>query len=59
MPEKPKRRVGRPSIYNESKKTYSVKVTKLAWDNLKELAKSAGLSLSEYVEYLGRNGKLP
>ncbi|EGJ32974.1 MULTISPECIES: hypothetical protein [Moorena] len=58
MPEK-KRRVGRPSIYEESKKTYSVKVTKIAWGNIKNMAESSGLSLSEFMEYLGRNGKLP
>ncbi|AOY78703.1 hypothetical protein BJP36_01145 [Moorena producens JHB] len=59
MPEQIRRKVGRPSIHGERKKTYSVKATKTAWDGLKKMAASSGLSLSEYIEVLGRTGKLP
>ncbi|NEO91419.1 MAG: hypothetical protein F6K56_14730 [Moorea sp. SIO3G5] len=51
--------MGRPSIHGERKKTYSIKATKTAWDGLKDLAASSGLSLSEYMETLGRTGRLP
>ncbi|NEO89452.1 MAG: ribbon-helix-helix domain-containing protein [Moorea sp. SIO3G5] len=59
MPEKIARKVGRPSLHGERKKSYSVTATKLAWDGLKEMAASSGLSLSEFLETLGRTKRLP
>ncbi|NEO79751.1 hypothetical protein [Moorena sp. SIO4G3] len=59
MSEKTKRKVGRPSFHGERKKSYSIMATKTAWGNLKKMAASSGLSLSEYLEVLGRTGTLP
>ncbi|NEO00337.1 MAG: hypothetical protein F6K50_34250 [Moorea sp. SIO3I7] len=54
-----KRKVGRPRLHEEAKKSYSIKATETGWKGLKHLAACSGLSLSEYLEFLGRNGCLP
>ncbi|NEO38300.1 MAG: hypothetical protein F6J90_18975 [Moorea sp. SIOASIH] len=59
MPEKIKRKVGRPRLHEEAKKSYSIKATEAGWQGLKRLAACSGLSLSEYLEFLGRTGTLP
>lgn len=59
MTEKTLRKVGRPRLYSEPKTTHSIKATNTAWNGLKRLAAVSGLSLSEYLEYLGKTGTLP
>ncbi|NEN99350.1 MAG: ribbon-helix-helix domain-containing protein [Moorea sp. SIO3I7] len=59
MPEKTIKKMGRPSLHGERKKSYSVTATREAWDGLKEMAAASGLSLSEFLERLGRTKKLP
>ncbi|NEO35861.1 MAG: hypothetical protein F6J90_05780 [Moorea sp. SIOASIH] len=52
-------KVGRPRLHEEAKKSYSIKATETGWQGLKRLAACSGLSLSEYLEFLGRTGTLP
>ncbi|NEQ86059.1 MAG: hypothetical protein F6K26_40035 [Moorea sp. SIO2I5] len=59
MPEKINKKVGRPSFHGVRKKSYSVMTTETAWNGLKEMAKEANLSLSEFLETLGRTKQLP
>nr|WP_083373662.1 hypothetical protein [Moorena producens] len=59
MTEQIKRKVGRPRLHEEPKQSYSIKATKTGWQGLKRLASCSGLSLSEYLEFLGRTGTLP
>jgi len=59
MSEQIKRKVGRPRLHKEAKKSYSIKATETGWRGLKNLAACSGLSLSEYLEFLGRTGTLP
>ncbi|NEO91868.1 MAG: hypothetical protein F6K56_17130 [Moorea sp. SIO3G5] len=59
MSEEIKRKIGRPRLHEEAKKSYSIKATETGWRGLKLLAANSGLSLSEYLEFLGRTGTLP
>ncbi|NEO01161.1 MAG: hypothetical protein F6K50_38835 [Moorea sp. SIO3I7] len=59
MSEQIKIKVGRPRLHEEAKKSYSIKATETGWQGLKLLAACSGLSLSEYLEFLGRTGTLP
>ncbi|NEO48047.1 MAG: hypothetical protein F6K55_29555 [Moorea sp. SIO4A3] len=59
MGKQKSRRVGRPCLYEEPKTTHTIKATNTAWNGLKQLAAKADLSLSEYLESLGRTGVLP
>ncbi|NEO17742.1 MULTISPECIES: hypothetical protein [unclassified Moorena] len=59
MTEQIRRKVGRPRLHEEAKKSYSIKATETGWQGLKRLAARSGLSLSEYIESLGRTGTLP
>ncbi|NEQ09324.1 MAG: hypothetical protein F6K63_05875 [Moorea sp. SIO1G6] len=52
------KRTGRPPIHGEAKKSHTVRTTDAAWDGLKEMADRAGLTLSEYLEALGKTGLL-
>jgi hypothetical protein len=45
---------GRPLDYGEPKKTRRVSVTETGWDSAQELARSMGMSVSEFLEQLGR-----
>ena len=47
-------RQGRPLEYDEPKTGHRVTVTKTGWDNAKELIGSMGMSVSEFLEKLGR-----
>lgn len=53
------KRTGRPPIHGEAKKSHTVRTTDAAWDGLKKMADRAGLTLSEYLEALGKTGLLP
>ena len=53
------KRTGRPPIHGEAKKAHTVRTTDAAWEGLKEMANKAGLNLSEYLESLGKTGRLP
>ncbi|NES85742.1 MAG: hypothetical protein F6K10_32545 [Moorea sp. SIO2B7] len=53
MSKENKRKVGRPSLHGVRKKSYSVMATETAWNGVKEMAKTSGLSLSEFIETLG------
>ncbi len=59
MTEQKNKKVGKPRLYSEPKTTHSIKATNTAWNGLKCLAASSGLSLSEYLESLGKTGMLP
>ncbi|NEN97923.1 MAG: hypothetical protein F6J94_04740 [Moorea sp. SIO1F2] len=59
MPKQKSKKVGRPRLYDEPKTTHSIKATQTAWNGLKYLAASSELSLSEYLEFLGKTGVLP
>ena len=52
--EKKKEDVGRPSKYDEAKKQRTVWLTQSAWESLAQEAKNQGLSVSEYLEQMGR-----
>lgn len=45
---------GRPLKYDEPKKTRRLSVTESGWDNARQLIKSMGMSVSEFIEELGR-----
>ncbi|WP_168166510.1 MULTISPECIES: hypothetical protein [Moorena] len=49
-------RIGRQPIHGEPKVAYTVRTTEEAWDGLKQHGIEAGLSLSEYLEALGKTG---
>ncbi|WAN69052.1 MULTISPECIES: hypothetical protein [Moorena] len=53
------KRSGRPPMHGEAKKSHTVRTTDAAWDGLKKMADNAGLNLSEYLEALGKTGRLP
>ncbi|NEO45490.1 MAG: hypothetical protein F6K55_15700 [Moorea sp. SIO4A3] len=53
------KRTGRPPIHGEAKKSHTVRTTDAAWDGLKKMADKANLNLSEYLEFLGKTGRLP
>ena len=56
--EKPKksRKPGRPRLHDEVKNRRTIRITDTAWEGIKKLAGDAGVSLSEYLEALGRMG---
>jgi hypothetical protein len=45
---------GRPLEYGEPKKTRRLSVTETGWDSAQKLIRSMGMSVSEFVEQLGR-----
>jgi hypothetical protein len=45
---------GRPLEYNEPKKTRRLSVTETGWDSARKLIGSMGMSVSEFLEQLGR-----
>lgn len=45
---------GRPLEYGEPKTGHRVTVTKTGWDRAKQLINSMGMSVSEFLEQLGR-----
>ncbi|MGR3279394.1 hypothetical protein ACSYAD_30470 [Acaryochloris marina NIES-2412] len=45
---------GRPLEYGEPKTGHRVTVTKTGWDSAKQLINSMGMSVSEFLEQLGR-----
>lgn len=47
---------GRPLAYGEPKRVHEMMLTDTAWNALKEHAQSLGISVSEVVERLGRQG---
>ncbi|WP_293120104.1 hypothetical protein [Moorena sp. SIO4G3] len=51
--------MGRPCLHGQPKAAHTIRVTDTAWDGLKRLASETGVSLSEYLEALGKNGTLP
>ncbi|NEP36366.1 MAG: hypothetical protein F6K38_34635 [Moorea sp. SIO3B2] len=53
------KKMGRPCIHGEPKRAHTIRVTDKAWNGLKRLASVAGVSLSEYLEALGKAGVLP
>ncbi|WP_168166515.1 MULTISPECIES: hypothetical protein [Moorena] len=53
------KKTGRPPIHGEAKKARTVRTTEAAWNGLKNMASKAGLTLSEYLEALGKTGLLP
>ncbi|NET85835.1 MAG: hypothetical protein F6J94_29280 [Moorea sp. SIO1F2] len=59
MAKQKSRKAGRPWLHGEPKTTHTIKATNTAWNGLKQLAAKAGLSLSEYLESLGKTGILP
>ncbi|NEQ85718.1 MAG: hypothetical protein F6K26_38120 [Moorea sp. SIO2I5] len=52
-------KIGRPPIHGKPKVAHTVRTTEKAWNGLKQLAIEAGLSLSEYLEALGKTGVMP
>ncbi|NEO62962.1 MAG: hypothetical protein F6J98_21995 [Moorea sp. SIO4G2] len=53
------KKVGRPCLHGEPKTAHTIRTTDTAWKGLKQLAVEARLSLSEYLESLGKTGVLP
>ncbi|NJM68154.1 MAG: hypothetical protein HC851_22030 [Acaryochloris sp. RU_4_1] len=49
---------GRPLEYGEPKTGHRVTVTKTGWHNAKKLISSLGMSVSEFLEELGRGNVL-
>jgi hypothetical protein len=45
---------GRPLEYGEPKKTRRLSVTETGWDSAQKLIRSMGMSVSEFLEQLGR-----
>jgi type II secretory pathway component PulK len=45
---------GRPLDYDEPKKTRRLSITETGWDSAQKLIRSMGMSVSEFVEKLGR-----
>ena len=56
MSEKKSKKPGRPRLHGEVKNRHTIRVTDTAWEGIKYLAEDAGVSLSEYLEALGRMG---
>jgi hypothetical protein len=49
---------GRPLDYDEPKKTRRLSVTETGWDSARKLIGSMGMSVSEFLEQLGRGNVL-
>jgi hypothetical protein len=49
---------GRPLDYDEPKKTRRLSVTETGWDSAQKLIRSMGMSVSEFLEQLGRGNVL-
>jgi hypothetical protein len=49
---------GRPLEYDEPKTGHRVTVTKTGWNSAKQLISSMGMSVSEFLEQLGRGNVL-
>jgi hypothetical protein len=49
---------GRPPEYDEPKSGHRVTVTKTGWDSAQKLIRSMGMSVSEFLEQLGRGNVL-
>lgn len=43
-----------PALYSEKKKPHAVSVTDTAWKHLKAMASDRNISLSEFIEGIGR-----
>jgi len=48
---------GRPLVYGEAKKSRRLSVTETGWSNVQSVVMGLGMSVSEFLEQLGR-GKL-
>ena len=48
-------RNGTKSIYTEVKKRRNVSVTETSWNGIRQMARQLNLSVSEFIEQIGRN----
>lgn len=54
MTRKSTKKMGRPTMHGETKQRHTVTMTNTAWKGLKRKAREANVSLSEYLEALGK-----